>query len=102
MLLQTLHTFKTGDTFVGAAVSGETVVISETRNAEHAAEGHFGTLLTVIPLQEAIKMAKALIASQEEPLTEDEKFDAWIDAQYQRWLDHKALTDSALEHEVSF
>lgn len=102
MLSQPLHTFKTGDTFVGTAVAGETVVISETRNAEHAAEGHFGTLLTVIPLQEAIKLAKALIASQEEPLTEDEKFDAWIDAQYQRWLDHKALVDDALASDVRF
>lgn len=102
ILAHPLHTFKTGDTFVGATVEGGNLVLGETRNEEAAHEGRFPSLLTVIPLVEAIKMAKAILAAQQQPLTEDAKFDAWIDEHYQHWLDHKALVDSALEHEVAF
>lgn len=102
---QTLHTFNSGDTFIGAQVEGDSVVIGETRNAEHANEGHFDHLLTVIPLQEAIAFAKKLLAEQDALnawIDDDAAYAAWLEEQALRHDDYKALVDSALEHEVAF
>lgn len=96
IVAQTLHTFNSGDTFVGAQLDGGNLVIGETRNEEHANEGKFN-LLTVIPLADAVAMAKAILAAQEEA-----EMDAHIEAMYQRHLDRFALVDSALEHEIAF
>lgn len=90
-----LHTFKTGSTFVGASVDGQNLVLGETRNEEHAQEGRFPQLLTVIPLQEAIALAKAILAA-----TEQETEDQYIERMYQYHLDHYALVDDHLEHEL--
>lgn len=101
ILAQPLHTFKSDEyTFVGAAIEGESLVIANTRNEEHAQEGQFLNLVTVIPLADAIAIAKAVLATQE--ADEDAAYDAWIDAQYIRWLDHQSLVDDALAHDVAF
>lgn len=98
-----LYTYNSGDTFVGAQIDGGNLVIGETRNDEHASEGRFDQMLTVIPLADAIAMAKAILASQaEEIAAEDAAYEAWLEEEYQRRQDHAALVDSALEHEVSF
>jgi hypothetical protein len=99
-LSQPDYVFKSGDTFIAAKVELGTLVLADTRNEEHASEGHFGNLITVIPLQEAIAIAKVVLATQQ--ADEDAAYDAWIDAQYLRWLDHQALVDDALAHEVAF
>lgn len=91
-----LHTFKTGDTFVGATVEGGNLVLGETRNEEAANEGRFPQLLTVIPLQEAIAMAKAILASQEGGLQ------AYIEELGNRYQDYQALVDSSLEHDIVY
>lgn len=96
MLTQTLHTFKTGQTFVGATIDGGNLVLGETRNEEQASEGRFN-LLTVIPLQEAIAMAKALLASQEA----DAAYDAFIEAEWERRQDYEALVDDAMGREYA-
>jgi hypothetical protein len=54
----------------------------------------------VLPLAEAIAMAKAILATQQ--AEEDAAFDAWMDRQYEWFLDHQALVDDALAHEISF
>lgn len=97
MIAQTLHTFKTGQTFVGATVENGNLVLGETRNEENAQEGHFGTLLTVIPLVEAIAMAKALLASQE-PIV-DAAFDAHLEKEWERRQDYLMMEDDAIEHD---
>lgn len=99
MVAQTLHTFKTGTTFVGATIEAGNLVLGETRNEESAQEGRFN-LLTVIPLQEAIAMAKALLASQEPVI--DAEYDAFIEAEWERYQDHQALMDDALEHDYEW
>jgi hypothetical protein len=55
----------------------------------------------VIPLQEAIAIAKVVLACQEQA-DEDAAYDAWVEKEYQRYLDHQALVDDALVHEISF
>lgn len=92
-----IHVYKTSDTFVGAQIDGETLVLAESRNEDSAAEGNYSRLLTVIPLQEAIVMAKAILAAQQQA---DE--DAMIEAMWQRHLDRQALLDSTLEHDIVF
>lgn len=91
ILAQPLHKYQDGDTIIAAAVEGGNLVFGETRNEEHAAEGRFA-LRTVIPLQEAIAIAKAVLAAQ---MQADE--DAWIDEMYARTMDRAALVDDALE-----
>ena len=86
-----------------AAIEGDTLVIAQTRNEEHASEGQYGQLVTVIHLSDAIAIAKAILASRAQELHDEEaKYEAWLEVQYQRHLDHQALVDSALEHEVAF
>lgn len=97
ILHQPTHVYKTADTFVGASIEGDTLILAETRNEEAASEGNYSRLLTVIPLQEAIAMAKAILATQAQA-----QEDAWIDAQYQRHLDRQAMLDSTLEHDIVF
>lgn len=97
MIPHPLHTFKSDDQFVGAAIEGDTLVIANTRNEEHAQEGQYLNLVTVIPLVEAVKMAKAILAMQE--ATNE---DAWIDELYKRHQDRFALEDDALAHDVVF
>lgn len=97
---QILHQFNSENTFIGVQLDGDVVVIGKTRNEEHAAEGRFLNLVTVIPLAEAVAIAKALLATQQ--ADEDARYDAWVEAQYQRYLDYEALVDAALEHEISF
>lgn len=97
ILSRTLHTYKTDDQFVGAAIEGDTLVIANTRNEEHAQEGQYLNLVTVMPLVEAIAMAKAILATQQQ--VED---DRWVDEQWQRHLDRQALLDSTLEHDIVF
>lgn len=97
ILSHPLHTFKSDDQFVGASIEGDTLVIANTRNEEHAQEGQYLNLVTVIPLQEAIKMAKAILATQRQV---DE--DAMIDAMWERQLDRQAMEDDALSHDVIF
>lgn len=89
------HFYKTDDTFVGASVEGDTLVIANTRNEESASEGNYLNLVTVIPLVEAIAIAKMVLASQQQ--AED---DAWVDEQWQRHLDRQAMEDDHLEHEL--
>lgn len=96
ILSHPLHVYKTDDQFVGAAIEGDTLVIANTRNEEHAQEGQYLNLVTVMPLVEAIAMAKAILATQQQ--VED---DAWVDEQYQRHLDRQALLDSTLEHDIN-
>lgn len=96
ILAQTLHTYKTADNvFVGATVEGQTLVIANTRNEEHASEGKFLNLVTVIPLADAIAIAKAVLALQ---IQADE--DAYIDEMYARYQDRQAMEDDHLEHEL--
>lgn len=103
IVTQPLHTFKDGDTFIAAGIENGTLVLGATRNEEAAAEGKFPQLITVMNLTDAIALAKALLASQaQEMVDEDAKYDAWVEAQYQRHLDHQALVDSALEHDIVF
>ena len=97
ILTQPLHTYKSDDQFVGASIEGDTLVIANTRNEEHAAEGQYLNLVTVIPLQEAIAIAKAVLALQEEAA-----MDAYIEEMWQRHQDRLALIDSALEHDIVF
>jgi len=97
ILAQPLHTFKDGNSFVAAAIDNGQLVIAQTGNEEHAQEGKFGQLVTVINLQDAIAIAKAVLAAQEQA-----EEDAWIDELYQRHLDRQALVDSALEHDIQF
>jgi hypothetical protein len=101
MLAQPDYVFKNGDSFVAAKVELGTLVLANTRNEEAANEGYFGNLITVIPLQEAIAIAKVVLAAQEQA-DEDTAFDAWMDRQYQYYLDYKCLVDDALMHEVAF
>lgn len=100
-LAQPDYVFKSGDTFIAAKVELGTLVLADTRNEEHASEGRFGNLITVIPLQEAIAIAKVVLAAQQQA-EEDAAFDAWMDRQYQWYLDYQALADDALAHEISF
>lgn len=99
ILAQPLHTFKDGDTFVAATVEGDNLVIAQTRNEEHANEGNYGQLVTVINLTDAIAMAKAILATQEE---EDAAMDAHVEAMFQRRQDYLALVDDALASEIRF
>lgn len=99
-LAQPDYVFKSGDTFVAAKVELGTLVLADTRNEEHASEGRFGNLITVIPLQDAIAIAKAVLAAQQDE--EDAAYDAWVEQEYQRYLDHQVLLDSALCHDISF
>lgn len=103
ILAQTLHTFNTGDATVGAQIDGSNLVIGETRNDEHASEGRFDHMLTVIPLADAIEMAKAILASQAaEIAAEDAAYEAWLEEEYQRRQDHAALVDDSLESDIRF
>ena len=95
------YVFKDGDTFIAAKVDLGTLVIAQTRNEEHASEGRFGNLITVIPLQEAVAIAKVVLAAQQQA-EEDAAYDAWIEKEFQRYLDYQALADDALAHEISF
>lgn len=97
ILHQPAHTYKTADTFVGAQVEGDTLIIAESRNEEAASEGNYSRLLTVMPLVEAIAMAKAILATQTQA-----QEDAHVDAMWQRHLDRQALLDSTLEHDIVF
>lgn len=102
ILSQTLHTFKDGDTHVAAQIDGQTVVLGQTRNEEHASEGRFN-LLTTIPLQEAIAMAKAILALQEQEADEDEaRFTEWLNREEARRIDYPAIVDAALTHDIRF
>lgn len=96
IVAETLHQYKDGDTFIGVGVQGDNLVIGETRNEEHAAEGTY-TLHTVIPLQEAIAIARAVLAAQQ---AEEEA--AWIDEMYARTMDRQAVIDDALESDIRF
>jgi hypothetical protein len=100
-LSQPQHVFKTGDTFVAAKVEFGTLILADTRNEEHASEGRFGNLITVIPLQEAIAIAKVVLSAQQQANAEA-AYDAWIEQQYEDYLDYQALVDDALAHEISF
>lgn len=91
-----LHKYQDGDTYIAAAVDQGMLILGHTRNEEQAAEGRH-VLHTVIPLQEAIAIAKAILAAQQQ--VEDE---AWLDELYQRHLDRQALVDDALESDVRF
>jgi 6,7-dimethyl-8-ribityllumazine synthase len=100
---QTLHKFNSGDTFVGANIANGNLVIGETRNEEHATEGKFPQLLAVIPLAEAIAIAKAVLASQaQEQADEDAAYEAYIEEQWRRHEDRFALMDDALESDIRF
>jgi hypothetical protein len=101
ILAQPDYIYKDGDTFVAAKIDLGTLVLATTRNEEAANEGYFGQLVTVIPLQEAIAIAKVVLAKQQQA-EEDAAFDAWVEKQYQRYLDNQALVDDALVHEVAF
>ena len=69
------------------------VVVLESTNAD----GYDHKLQVVMPLAAAIEFAKAVLAAQQQA---DE--DAWIEAMYQRHLDHMALVDDALEHDYEW
>jgi len=66
MIAQTLHVFKDGRHFVVACVDGGDIVIGVTPDEEKAAEGHLtgGQLLTVLPLAQAVEIARAILAHQ--------------------------------------
>ncbi|MCC6454851.1 MAG: hypothetical protein IT328_07915 [Caldilineaceae bacterium] len=81
----------------GKPVFTDTQVI-EIKSVNH--ENVYQQLRVVLPLAEAISMAKAILATQQ--ADEDEAYDAWIEKQYQQYLDHQALADDALCHEVAF
>ena len=100
MLAQPDYVFKSGDTFIAAKVELGSLVLADTRNEEAATEGNFSRLITVIPLREAIAIAKVVLATQQ--AEEDAAFDAWVEQEYQRYLDYQALVDDALCHEISF
>lgn len=103
ILSQTLHTFNSGDTFVGAQIDGGNLVIGETRNDEHASEGRYDHMLTVIPLAEAVEMAKAILASQAAAIAADDAaYEAWLEEEYKRRQDHAALVDDTLESDIRF
>lgn len=89
-----LHQYKDGDTFIAAQVDGDMLVLGETRNEEAAAEGHY-ILRAVIPLRDALALAKALLAKQQ---AADEE--TWLEEMYQRTLDRQALMDDALANEA--
>lgn len=97
ILAQPLHTFKDGDAHVAATIDGDSLVIAQTRNEEHASEGKYGQLVTVINLADAVEMAKAILAAQEEAA-----MDAHVEEMFQRRQDHAALVDDALESEIRF
>lgn len=97
ILAQPLHTFKDGNEFLAAQVEGQTLVIASTRNDEHAAEGQYSNLVTVINLADAIAIAKAVLALQI-----DAAFEAHVEAEWQRRQDYLALVDSALEQDIRF
>ena len=69
------------------------VVVLESTNAD----GYDHKLQVVMPLAAAIEFAKAVLAAQQQAVE-----DAWIEEMYQRHLDHQALVDAALEHEIQF
>ena len=94
---QPLHTFKDGDAHVAATIEGDTFVIAQTRNEEHASEGKYGQLVTVINLADAVAMAKAILAAQEEAA-----LDAHVEEMFQRRQDYAAMVDDALESEIRF
>ena len=99
ILSQLLHSFKDGDTFVAAQVEGQNLVIASTRNDEHAAEGQYTNLVTVIALADAIAIAKAVLAMQD---VEDAAFEAHIEAQWQRRQDYLMLLDDAIEDDYAW
>lgn len=85
-----LHIYQDGDTYVAAQVDGESLILGETRNDEAAAEGKY-TLRTVIPLQEAIAIAKAVLAAQEAQAEYEFWLEREIDRQYDAWRDGQDL-----------
>lgn len=95
ILTSPFHSYQTDDLFVGAHVEGDTLIIANTRNEESASEGNYMNLVTVIPLIEAIAIAKMILTSQQQ--AED---DAWVDEQWQRYQDRQAMEDDHLEHEL--
>lgn len=93
-----LHTYQDGDTHIAAAVDGENLLIGETRNEEQAAEGKFA-LRTVIPLQEAIAIARAVLAAQEAQDEVDFWLEREIDRQYDAWRDGQdEMADALARH----
>lgn len=82
MIAQTLHVFKDGRDFVVAGVDGGDIVIGVTPDEEKAAEGHLtgGQLLTVLPLAQAVEIARAILAHQAATaLDDDVDFDMeWV------------------------
>lgn len=105
ILSQPLHTFKDGNTTVAASIDNGQLVIASTGNAEHAAEGRFGQLVTVIKLQDAIAIAKAVLAAQNElvaQMDDDARFELWIQQEATRREDYFALVDDSMERDVRF
>lgn len=75
--------------------------VIEIKSINH--ENGLQAIRVMLPLSEAISMAKAILATQEEQQAdEDAAYDAFIEKQYQQYLDHQALVDDALCHEVAF
>lgn len=85
-----LLTYQDGDTYVAAQVDGDSLILGETRNEEAAAEGKFA-LRTVIPLQEALAIAKAVLAAQEAQAEYEFWLEREIDRQYDAWRDKQDL-----------
>ena len=65
-IARTLTTWQDGDAYVAATLDGTTVRIAHTRDDEHAAEGRYGNLDAVLTLEQAIAMAKAVLAAAED------------------------------------
>lgn len=82
ILSQPLHQYQDGDTHIAAAIDNGNLVIAATRNDEAASEGNYGQLITVIGLQDAIAIAKAVLASQAQEIAdEDAAYEAWLAAE---------------------
>jgi hypothetical protein len=65
-IARTLTTWQDGDTYVAAVLDGATVRIAHTRDEEKAAEGSYYGVEAVLSLEQAIAMAKAVLAAAED------------------------------------
>lgn len=105
MLTQTtpLYKYNDRDSHIAFVVDGGNLILGETRSEEAAQENAY-TMRMTIPLAEAIAAAKALLASQAaaERVEDDARYEAWLEAEYERRQDYLALVDSAVEHDIRF
>jgi RNA binding exosome subunit len=90
-IAQTLHTFKDGSEFFAATVTADGLKLAKTRSEDDAAEGYYGQLITVIGLQDAIKLAEAILAARQ--VDEDAALDAHLEKEWERRQDHMAEQD---------